>query len=121
VTIEGVTHKVYVGNAKLLKKAGITLSESQLQDIDAFSEEGKTAILCAIGKTPVAILGLKDVSLVREEAISVVGFLKAKGYTVWMITGDNEKCARAVGEVVGITNIAAGCYPEDKKALVERL
>jgi P-type E1-E2 ATPase len=80
-----------------------------------------TAVYVAFDKDVVAIIALKEVSLVRPEAEMVVSYLLSTGYKVWMITGDNEGSAKAVGEKLGITNIASNCYPDDKKALVERL
>ena len=60
-----------------------------------------------INRKPVGTIALRDVSLVREESKDVVSHLNSHGYKVWMITGDNEICAKAVADAVGIKYFAA--------------
>lgn len=40
---------------------------------------------------------------------------------MWMITGDNDRCAKAVANAVGIDHYAASCYPSEKRDLVQQL
>ncbi len=109
---------VLVGRRELLADAGIDPSPAEATLVDLESE-GKTAILVAIDGSLAGVLAVADE--VRESARETVAALRARRIEVVMLTGDNERTARAVAEDVGIDpeNVRAEVFPEDKADHVE--
>ncbi|MFW6318342.1 MAG: heavy metal translocating P-type ATPase, partial [Halorubrum sp.] len=116
-TVEG--DEVLVGNRKLLREAGID-PEPAAETMERLEREGKTAML--VGRVPAGsetgdLLGVvADADTVKPRAKRAVSALRERGVDVMMITGDNERTARAVAEQVGIDpqNVRAEVLPEDK-------
>lgn len=105
--------EMLVGNRKLMRDNGIDPSVAT-EELERLEGEGKTAMLVARGDT---LLGLiADADTVKESAKEAVAALRERDVSVHMITGDNERTAKAVAEEVGIdpTNVRAGVLPEDK-------
>jgi Cu+-exporting ATPase len=123
-TVDG--DEVLVGNRKLLSEEGIdpTPVEETLRRLE---DEGKTAML--VGRVPAGaadgeLLGVvATADTVKESSKEAVAALRTRGVEVHMITGDNERTARAVAERVGIDpeNVRAGVLPEDKADAVEAI
>lgn len=86
---------------------------------EALAEEGKTPILFAYDGKLIGILAAADT--IKEDSRKAVAELKAMGLNVVMLTGDNEKTARAIAAQVGIDNVIAGVLPDHKEAAVRRL
>ncbi|PSP88151.1 heavy metal translocating P-type ATPase [Halobacteriales archaeon QS_4_69_34] len=116
-TVDG--EQVLVGNRKLVCDSGIdpSAAEDALERLEA---EGKTTMLVArvpAGTDDGELLGLvADADTVKESAKAAVAALHERGLAVYMITGDNERTARAVAEGVGVdpANVRAEVLPEDK-------
>ena len=88
-------------------------------DVRRLQEEGKTVVLIGPAESPVGLLALSDRP--RPGAREAVGALQRAGVHVVMLTGDNERSARAIAESVGIDEIRAGLMPEEKVGAVEEL
>jgi len=73
----------------------------------------------ALDRKPVALLALADT--VKEDAQATVARLKQKGLKVIMLTGDQEKTARAIAQKLGIDDVIANVRPEQKEEIVEKL
>jgi Cu+-exporting ATPase len=116
-------HTVLLGNTKLMAGKHLFPSHDLLSTCTALEKQGKTVIICAIDDDFRALIALQDKDLVKSEAKEVVAMLLARKYEVWMLTGDNESCARVIAEAVGIPpdNVMARCYPADKRGKVEEL
>ncbi|WP_255198992.1 heavy metal translocating P-type ATPase [Halorarius litoreus] len=112
--------EVLVGNRKLLRDNGIDPSPAQ-DTMERLENEGKTAMLVAYEGELVGVVA--DADTVKESAKDAVSQLQERGVDVMMITGDNERTARAVAEQVGIDpeNVRAGVLPEDKSDAVESI
>ncbi|WNK20727.1 heavy metal translocating P-type ATPase [Halomonas piscis] len=110
--------KLLLGNAQLLKEAGIDLSAGS-DSARALEDKARTIVYLAVGGRLAALFGVSDP--VREDAKSAIARLQADGLHVIMLTGDNRHTARAVGDEVGIEDCRAGLKPEDKHAEIERL
>jgi Cu+-exporting ATPase len=80
------------------------------------ADQGQTPLCLEVDGAPAMILGVAD--RLRPEAASVVEKLKGGGQHVVMLTGDNERTARAVAAQAGITNIIAGVLPGGKAEVV---
>ena len=111
---------VLVGRRKLLEDEGVDPSPAE-DDLMRLEREGKTAMPVAVDGDVVGVLAVADT--VRESATRTVAALRGRGMGVVMLTGDNERTARAVAEAVGIDpdNVRAEVLPEDKADHVEAL
>ncbi|EMA66356.1 heavy metal translocating P-type ATPase [Halorubrum aidingense JCM 13560] len=118
--------EVLVGNRKLLRDNGIDPSPAQ-ETMERLENEGKTAMLVARvpgGTDAGELVGVvADADTIKASAAEAVSQLRERGVDVMMITGDNERTARAVAEQVGIDpeNVHAGVLPEDKSDAVEAI
>ena len=117
--IEGIVDgkKVAVGNRKLLEDKNIDIE--LIEEINALAEEGKTPILLVVDDRFAGVIAVADT--LKENSKEAVKVLKNMGLRVVMITGDNEKTARAIGEKVGIDEILAEVLPEGKSTEVRKL
>ena len=86
---------------------------------DALAEQGKTPLFFARDGRLLGILGVADV--IREDSARAVRELQAQGIETVMLTGDNERTARAIGRQAGTDQVIAGVLPEGKEAAVRRL
>lgn len=116
-------YKVLVGNTRLMDHFGIEISDSINSTIEEEELQGRTVVLCAIDDSLVSLISMQDKDVVKPEAKDVITELQSMGLEVWMLTGDNKRCAHAVAQMVGIdpNYIIAECYPSDKKLKVEEL
>jgi Cu+-exporting ATPase len=89
--------------------------------MERLEAEGKTAMLVAVDGAVVGVVATADT--VRESARRTVSDLRERGYAVHLLTGDNERTARAVAEDVGIPaeNVRAGVLPEEKADVVDEV
>jgi len=123
-TVEGDT--VLVGNRKLLRDHGVD-PDPAAETMERLEREGKTAMLVALlpaGADAGRVVGVvADADTVKESAKEAVRALRERGVEVMMITGDNERTARAVAEAVGIDaeNVRAEVLPADKSSAVEAI
>jgi len=112
--------EVLVGNTGLMERDGVdvTPAESVRRDLES---EGKTAMLAAVDGRVVGVLGVADE--VKASAERAVRSLRDRGVSVRMLTGDNERTARAVAERVGIDPdlVLAEVLPAEKANVVEDL
>ncbi len=112
--------KIVVGNRRLLADSSFTLAP----DIEAYvrgeEEKGSTAIFLLESGELLAVLSLADT--VRPEAKELVASLKHAGVKkVVMLTGDNERTARAIAGRLGIDEYRADLMPEDKVNAIKQL
>ena len=123
IAYDGQPLTCLLGNSKLMESKQMYPSQDLAAICLALEKQGKTVLFCGIDDEFRAIIGLQDKDLVKEEAKEVVASLIAHKYEVWMLTGDNESCARVIADVVGIpqANVMAKCYPADKRSKVEEL
>lgn len=109
--------KYILGNRKLLKDYEI--QNSFEKEIEKFETQGKTAVFLANEKELIAILILTDVA--KIESKELIKGLKEKNVTSYMLTGDNEKTARAIAKTLEIDNVFAEVSPEDKYKKIKEL
>ena len=109
--------KVLVGNKKLMKDKGIEIDS--LLDIEKLSQQAKTPIFVAQNGEFAGIIAVSDV--IKPNAKRAIELLYSMGIEVAMITGDNEKTAKAIAKQVGIDNILADVLPQDKANEIKKL
>ena len=104
---------IYIGNEKLLALAGISIPS-----LPEHKEVG-TDVYVAKGKTLLGRITISDA--IKSDTIEGIKDLKALSITPVMLTGDNVKSAKAIGNLVGIENIHAGLLPEDKLSEMQKV
>mgnify|MGYP002399115975 CR=1 FL=1 len=106
---------VAVGNLELMKEFGCDCKEAF-----AISEnDTHTAVCVSVGKAGLASVCVVDE--VREDALRAVGSLKKAGIKTVMLTGDRLKVAQEIADELGIDEVHAELFPEDKLRIVEDL
>ena len=115
--VEG--HELLLGNERLLADHGVTLSSEQKALVVSLADDGQTPLLLARDGALVSVLGVADP--LREETPGVIRDLRAMGCRVRMLSGDNERTARAVASRAGIDDVVAGVLPDGKEKVVARL
>nr|MBA4404911.1 copper-translocating P-type ATPase [Nanoarchaeum sp.] len=108
--------KILIGNEKLMKENEISLKQIKIDD---FEKKGYTTLIVSENKKVIGIMGVADA--IKEDSVRAIKILNKKGYKTIMITGDNERTARAIAAQVGITNVIANVLPEDKSKKVKEL
>ena len=111
-------HTVLAGNLDLLREHGIT----QADCLDALAQprlhEGCTIIYLAVDDCAAGWIALSDT--VRETAAHTIASLQSAQVTPVLLTGDHENAAHHIADTLGITEVHAGCKPEDKLAYIDR-
>lgn len=110
--------EVYLGNRRLMTAKSISF-EGVKELMEKLENEGKTVMIMAVDGIVEGILAVADT--VKENSKEVIEELKKMGIEVWIITGDNERTAKAIARQVGIENVLAEVLPEHKAEEVERL
>ena len=86
---------------------------------EALAEEGKTPLLFARGGKLAGVIAVADV--IKEDSPAAIAALRNMGIHVVMLTGDNEKTARAIGRQAGVDEVIAGVLPEGKESVIRSL
>ena len=115
-TVEG--KDVLVGTRVLMDENGVDRSEAE-ERLRRLEEDAKTAMLVAVDGRVIGLLGIADT--LKGGSAEAVAELKTMGFRVAMITGDNERTARAIAAQAGIDRVLAGVLPDRKAAEVRRL
>lgn len=110
--------KIFGGSVKFLCEQ-IQVSDELLQKATAFSEQGKTPLLFAREKTLLGIIAVSDV--IRDESPASIADLRSMGIFTVMLTGDNERTAKAIAAQVGVDKVFAGVLPAQKADVVKTL
>jgi P-type Cu+ transporter len=110
--------RVAVGNRKLMERENISLAEFEGNAV-RLADEGKTPMFVAVDGRAAGIIGVADT--IKEDSFAAIRALERMGVEVVMITGDNERTARAIARQVGIGRVLAEVLPEEKARQVEML
>ncbi|NNF28402.1 MAG: copper-translocating P-type ATPase, partial [Gemmatimonadetes bacterium] len=110
--------EVRAGNAALLEEAGISVEPLRHQ-ADNLASRARTPVYVAIDGALAGLLAIADP--IRSTSRVAVARMREAGLHVVMLTGDNERTARAVARIAGIEAVVAGVLPEGKVAEVQRL
>ncbi|NCN99651.1 copper-translocating P-type ATPase, partial [Candidatus Falkowbacteria bacterium] len=102
----------YFGNRKLIATLPTLNIETVNDRMTQLEEQGKTVMLLASKTEIIGAVAVADT--VKESSRSAVSLLQRMGITVYMMTGDNERTARAIASQVGIDNILADVLPAGK-------
>jgi Cu+-exporting ATPase len=110
--------EILIGTRKLMNEKQIALGETEIL-ISRMEDEGKTAMLMAVNNTLEAIIAVADT--LKESSRAAIAEFKKMGLEVYMITGDNQRTARAIADQVGIDQVLAEVLPENKAEEIRKL
>jgi P-type Cu+ transporter len=109
--------EILIGTRKLMNKNKVDIDRA-LMKMERLENSGKTAMLVAIDKQYAGIVAVADT--IKETSKQAVQRLKEMGIEVMMVTGDNERTAKAIAEQVGIEHVEAEVLPEGKAEVVKK-
>ena len=109
---------VFGGNASFIQKY-VPLSNKIKEKAEVLAEEGKTPLFFAKGNKLIGVIGVADT--IKEDSPEAVKALQDMGIKVVMLTGDNEKTARAIGKQAGVDEVIAGVLPDGKESVIRTL
>ena len=115
-TVDG--RAVRVGNERFLRDAGVDL-RGLPAPWAVFAEDGKTPMYVAVDGTAAGVVAVADT--VKDDSVRAIERLRALGLEVVMLTGDNERTAKAIARQVGVDRVRAEVLPGDKALEVRKL
>jgi Cu+-exporting ATPase len=119
--VEGLLNnkKYYFGNRKLITDI-VGLSPDKIEKkMLRLEEAGKTAMILTSENEVLGLIAVADT--IKETSSEAIRQLKNKGFTLYMITGDNQRTANAIAKQVGIDNVLAEVLPQDKANEIQKL
>lgn len=115
IVIDG--RQLYGGSAKFIGEK-IKIPQDFMRKSEKLAEEGKTPLFFADDK----LLGMIAVAdVIKEDSRQAVEELQGMGIHVVMLTGDNERTAKAIGKQAGVDEVIAGVLPDGKESVIRRL
>ncbi len=112
-------HAVVVGRPTMLADWGLRLSPELTQEVEKAEQEGRTVVAAAIDGAVAGLFVVAD--RIKASSPDAIEELYALGLTPVLLTGDNERTARAVARELGIDFVMANVLPDDKTKVVSRL
>ncbi len=106
------------GNLRFIESFA-NVPDTMRESLDALANKGKTPLLFCKGAEPCGIIAVADV--IKEESPEAIRQLQNMGIRVVMLTGDNERTAKAIGAEAGVDEVIAGVLPEGKESVIRGL
>lgn len=97
----------------------VSVDVAMTEQAKKLAEEGKTPLLFAKNHTCAGLVAVADT--IKEDSPQAVAKLREMGIRVIMLTGDNERTAKAIGAQAGVDEVIAGVLPEEKEAEIRKL
>ena len=111
--------KTLLGGSLSFVSSQVDVPRSIHQKAEALAEEGKTPLFFAQAGRLAGVIAVADV--IKADSPAAIAALRNMGIRVVMLTGDNEKTARAIGRLAGVDEVIAGVLPEGKESVIRRL
>ena len=111
------SHNYLIGNKKLMKENNIQILKED--DETELVTEGNSILYIAQDQKIIALIGVKDT--IKEESKEIIEKLKKRKIEVIMLTGDNEKTAKAIAKQLGIEKVIANVLPKQKAEEIKKL
>lgn len=109
---------VAIGNRPLMQDLGVQMGNHG-ERADEMRAVGRTVMFMAVDGQLSALLGVMDP--IKETTVEAIRSLKSLGMDVIMITGDNEKTAKVIGDKVGVSSYHADVLPQGKADIVKKM
>ena len=110
--------QIFLGNRKLMETNSINITSLE-EKMKTLEQEGKTAMLVAVNGKAAGLVAVADTLM--EHSAEAVKTLQKMGLEVVMLTGDNERTAKAIASQVGVNRVLAEVLPGDKASEIKRL
>ena len=114
--VEGKT--AFAGNERFVSQKTMISTDWKLK-AEALAEEGKTPLFFVADGTLQGIIAVADT--MKKESPQAIKELQNMGIHVVMLTGDNEKTAKAIGKQAGVDEVIAGVLPDGKENVIRKL
>lgn len=115
--VDGVS--CMAGNQRMLLRGGLALSANAKKLGEQLAQQGKTPLFFAANRQVIGVFAVADT--VKPSSARAVSLMREMGVAVTMLTGDNKATAKAIADSVGITQIEAEVFPQDKERIVRTL
>ena len=112
-------NETLIGGSMKFISSQVSVPATLSQKAEKLAEEGKTPLLFARNGKLVGIIAVADV--IKEDSPQAVRELQNMGIRVVMLTGDNERTARAIGAQAGVDDVIAGVLPDGKESVIRSL
>jgi Cu+-exporting ATPase len=110
--------QVAVGKPELMEELGLETKYLD-DDIKELENAGDTVVMLSVEGSIEGLIAMRDA--IKPTASDTISWLLSKGKNIWMITGDNERTARAIAKEANIKNIMAGVLPKNKAKKIKEL
>ena len=114
-----LNNETLIGGSMKFVSSQVTVPAALSQKAEKLAMEGKTPLLFARNKKLVGIIAVADV--IKEDSPQAIRELQNMGIRVVMLTGDNERTARAIGKEAGVDDVIAGVLPDGKESVIRSL
>ena len=108
-----------VGGSMTFIKEKSGLSDEMQEICNRLAQEGKTPLLFTLDDKLVGVIAVADT--IKKDSREAIRQLKSMGIHVVMLTGDNERTARAIGAEAGVDEVIAGVLPDGKESVICKL
>lgn len=115
-TVDG---REIIGGAYSFIREKCNISKRLKDASGRLAEQGKTPLFFACDGKFLGMIAVADV--IKEDSAGAIQELKNMGIEVVMLTGDNEKTAKAIGEIAGVDQVVAGVLPDGKESVIKEL
>ena len=114
-----LNNKTLIGGNLLFIEKSLSISEKIKHSAEQLASAGKTPLFFAKENRLLGMIAVADV--IKEDSPQAIKEQKAMGIHVVMLTGDNERTAKAIGEQAGVDNVIAGVLPDGKESVIRAL
>lgn len=111
--------KAILGGSFAFVSSRTTVAQDIRQRVQELSDQGKTPLLFMEEEELVGIIAVADT--IKQDSPQAIGELRKMGIRVIMLTGDNERTAKAIGEKAGVDEVIAGVLPDGKESVIRDL
>nr|WP_300654099.1 heavy metal translocating P-type ATPase [uncultured Anaerobutyricum sp.] len=114
-----LNEETLIGGNLLFIEKSLSISKELKHSAEQLASAGKTPLFFAKENRLLGMIAVADV--IKEDSPQAIKELKAMGIHVVMLTGDNERTARAIGKQAGVDNVIAGVLPDGKESVIQAL
>ena len=123
ITGQGIEAKIddkhiYIGNAKMLRNIGVS-ADAMKKAADEIASKGQTPMFVVIDKQLAGLISVADT--IKSSSTAAIEDIKKLGIKVYMLTGDNAKTAKYIGDQVHVDEVISEVLPQDKVAVIAKL
>ncbi|MBQ7059418.1 MAG: heavy metal translocating P-type ATPase [Firmicutes bacterium] len=108
-----------VGGSAAFIQNQVDLTDGQIKETERLASEGKTPLLFTQNGSYIGMIAVADT--IKEDSPEAIRQMKEMGIRTVMLTGDNDRTARAIAKDAGVDSVVAGVLPDGKEAIIRKL